>query len=211
MILSVLVIALMLYGAFLWNFTIAPNIDTISEMKAKSLISQAVNSTVRERFAHYTDGGELLHTQTNENGGIEMVQANTALINSLIGQLYNDLQAQYKESNAVIVRVPVGSILGNKVLSQGGPSVQFRILPLGVTGVDFRTEFESQGINQTKYKVYVILNTQARVLAPFSSNEVTVSNTILVAETVIMGKVPDSYVNVPSNEILDGMDSGIVD
>ncbi len=207
-ILSVLAVALTLYGTFVWNFTIAPNIDTISQMKAKSAISQAVNGVVREHFSDYTGDTALLLTQTNDNGEIEMVQANTMLINSLIGQLYFDLQEQYKETDAVITRVPVGSLLGNKVLSQGGPSVCLEILPLAVTGVDFRTEFESQGINQTKYKVYVILNTQARVLAPFSENEVTVSSVILVAETVIMGRVPESYVNVPSDDLLDGMNTG---
>ena len=65
--------------------------------------------------------------------------------------------------------------------------------------------FESQGINQTKYRIYITVESSIRVLRPFSSGDLKVRNKDLVAETVIVGEVPDSYVNVPENEILDAV------
>ena len=64
----------------------------------------------------------------------------------------------------------------------------------------------SQGINQTKYKIYIELECRVKVLAPFSSNMFDVNNTVLVAETVILGDVPNSYVQVPKEDILDVTD-----
>ena len=59
------------------------------------------------------------------------------------------------------------------------------------------------GINQTKYKVYLQMDSQARVLAPFSINNIEVQNTILVAEAIIVGEVPEAYINVPGGSALD--------
>lgn len=207
----VLMGAMMFYSLFLWHFTLAPNIEEISAIKTKGIIMQTVNNVIRGKFADYISVEELLLIRTNTAGEIEMVQANTPAINSLLGQLSRELRAQYREIEPIQMSVPIGSIFGSKIFSQTGPSVKMKIKPVSIATMDFRTEFETQGINQTKYKVYVIFNTEAMVLSPFSSNTVTVSNTILVAETVILGRVPQSFVNVPAQDILDGMDSAVVD
>lgn len=69
--------------------------------------------------------------------------------------------------------------------------------------MDFRTEFETQGINQTKYKIYIVLNCRIKMAAPFSTQIFQTKSTVLLAEAVILGKVPDSYVVVPEDDILD--------
>ena len=76
------------------------------------------------------------------------------------------------------VSVPAGSLLGSKFFSQTGPNINLRVIPLSVSGMDFKTEFESQGINQTKYKVYIILRSEVKVLAPFSSATFHMASTI---------------------------------
>ena len=72
-----------------------------------------------------------------------------------------------------------------------------------MTKYDFETEFESQGINQTKYKIYIVLESSVQILQPFSKESVKITNKVLISEAVIVGDVPDSYVNVPKEDILD--------
>ena len=72
--------------------------------------------------------------------------------------------------------------------------------------MDFKTEFETQGINQTKYKIYIVLTCRIKMAAPFSTRVFKTNSTILIAEAVILGKVPDSYVVVPQDDILDALD-----
>ena len=84
--------------------------------------------------------------------------------------------------------------------------MEIAIRPMSVSSMDFRTEFETQGINQTKYKIYIELGCRIKVLAPFSSRTICTSSTILIAEAVILGDVPDSYVEVPKEDILDVTD-----
>ena len=58
-------------------------------------------------------------------------------------------------------------------------------------------------INQTKYKIYIVLSCRVKVMAPFCSRTFDTSTTVLLAETVILGEVPDSFVQVPEEDILD--------
>jgi hypothetical protein len=81
--------------------------------------------------------------------------------------------------------------------------VDIRIIPISVSSIDFETEFVSEGINQTKYKVYIELKSHVKVIAPLVSDTFEVSTTVLIAEAVILGTVPNSYVYVPEEDILD--------
>lgn len=198
---------LLAYFIVFWSLKISHNLDSIAEMKAKQIVTRTVNEAIREKLYEETYAQNLLVMETGTDGSIEMVQANTQAINQLLSGLSYELQQKYKsgamEQNT---SVPLGSLLGSRILSQLGPSIKLTIMPSAVSHMDFITEFETQGINQTKYKVYAVVNTEARVLAPFSTDRIEVENTVLIAEAIILGDVPNSFVNVPENEILDGMD-----
>ena len=202
----VILMGLITYMAYFWVFRISPNLEAVSAIKTKSIVNRIVNETINEKFGNETSAGNLLITETDEEGSKEMVQSNTAAINNLISELLVELQDRYKNGEAgTDIEVPIGSLIGSKILSQSGPTVELTIIPVAVSKIDFITEFESQGINQTKYKVYVVLSTEARVMAPFSMHHIEVESTILVAEAIILGKVPESFVQVPKESILDAV------
>ena len=184
---------------------IEPNMDDVSQLKAKAMVTEIVSQTMEEELADQNYGDNLFVVKTGENGEIQMVQSNTGLINGLVSSFASALQEKYNSAEPQDMKLSYGTLIGSKVLSQTGLSVNIRILPLSVAECDFETEFESQGINQTKYKIYVTIETNVRVLQPFSSNSFKVKNKVLIAETVIVGDVPDSYVNVPKEDILDAI------
>jgi sporulation protein YunB len=188
---------LAVYSAVYTEKIIKPNLAAIAEVKVKAMITQIVNDAVHEQFKAGAEATELLTIKTDQEGNITYVESNTAAMNNLATELTQAVQSQYKWKDAVVLNVPVGSIVGSQILSQIGPSIGLKVLPIGMSRANFKTEFESMGINQTKYKVYLQMDSQARVLAPFSINNIDVQNTILIAEAVIVGEVPSSYINVP--------------
>jgi sporulation protein YunB len=199
----VLLMALAVYSVIFTEKIIKPNVAAIAEVKVKSMITQIVNDAVRNQFATDEEVRELLTIKTDEQGNITYVESNTTAMNSLATKLTQTVQQQYKWKEAVKLDVPVGSIVGSQILSQIGPDISLKVLPIGMSRVNFKTEFESMGINQTKYKVYLQMDSQARVLAPFSINNIEVQNTILVAEAIIVGEVPEAYINVPPGSAID--------
>ena len=115
------------------------------------------------------------------------------------------LQDRYEAVEPKKVKIPVGALTGSKFLSMTGLGVNIRILPLSVSSCSYESAFETQGINQTRYKIFLTVESTVRVLQPFSSKSIEVNNRILLAEMVIVGDVPESYVNVPKDEILDAI------
>ncbi|QOX62468.1 sporulation protein YunB [Anoxybacterium hadale] len=199
----VLLLVLTVYSAVFTEKIIKPNLAAIAEVKVKAMMTRIVNEAVREQFVNDADVKGLLTIKTDQEGNITYVESNTTAMNALATNLTQAVQNQYKWEDASMMRVPVGSIVGSQILSQFGPYVTLKVLPIGTSKTNFKTEFESMGINQTKYKVYLEMDSQAKVLAPFSINNIDIQNTILIAEAIIVGEVPNSYINVPPGSAMD--------
>lgn len=197
---------LMSYGIFFTERIVKPTLVSISEIKAKSMMVQTVNEVVREKYQSSRDFEDLLDIKTDDTGKVTLVQANSAAMNRLSYTLAWEIQQRLKKMGEERVTVPIGTILGNQILSQTGPKVKLKVLPLGTTKIDFKTDLSEAGINQTKYKIYMEVINTAKVVVPFSESQIEVETTLLIAEAVILGDIPDSYVKVPDRDILDGMD-----
>lgn len=190
-------------AAWVARTTIEPNMEEIGKMRARVLVTRMVTKAINDQFRQEADAEKLIIRKTNDKGELEMIQADTKAINLLITEISKELQEEYANMEEDVTKVPIGSLLDSKVLSQTWPRVPMKVIPLSVSGMDFKTEFETQGINQTKYKVYITLKSEVKMLAPFSAKTFCASNTILLAEAVIIGNVPQSYVEVPKEDILD--------
>lgn len=201
--LFLLALTLLSWAAWFLKTTVDPALEDIGKMRARSLVTKMVNKAINDQFREELSAGDLIIHKTNERGETMMVQADTKALNLLITEISKELQEEYRSMEEDVILVPAGALLGSKIFSQTGPKVKMRVIPLSVSGMDFKTEFEAQGINQTKYKVYIKLKSQVKVLAPFSSETIDMVSTILLAEAVILGNVPDSYVQVPEEDILD--------
>ena len=95
-----------------------------------------------------------------------------------------------------------GSFTGFKLLSGKGPGVPIRISSIGNVETDLRSEFTSQGINQTLHRVYLQIECEVSILTPYKDITEKITNQVLIAENVIVGKIPNTYYN------LNGIDSG---
>ncbi len=199
---------LITYGLFFLEKNVKPAIASIGEIKAKSMMVQTVNDVVRKKYELSGGFDDLLDIRTDTEGKVTLVQANSAAMNKLSYDLAWEIQQRLRDIDEERVQIPLGSVMGNQILSQTGPTVRLKVLPLGATKIQFTTELTEAGINQTKYKVYLDVINTAKVIVPFSDEQIQVETTLLVAEVVILGGIPDSYVQVPDRDILDGMDLG---
>ncbi|MGG7060320.1 sporulation protein YunB, partial [Clostridium tertium] len=77
------------------------------------------------------------------------------------------------------------------------------IEPIGTVSVDFKTNFESSGINQSRHSIYLQAKTQVKVVIPLTTTTKEVKAQIPICETIIVGDVPNSYVNIPDNGVIN--------
>ena len=64
---------------------------------------------------------------------------------------------------------------------------------VGSSEANFRNAFTSAGINQTKHQIILTVDVSVSILLPGFRTATKVSNSFIVAETVIVGTVPDTY------------------
>ena len=89
-----------------------------------------------------------------------------------------------------------GSFTGIKLLSGRGPGIKIRISTVGNVETDLKSEFESQGINQTLHRIYLQVKCEVSILTPFKDITKDITNQVLIMENVIIGTVPNTYYNI---------------
>ena len=177
-------------------------LDT-AHAKAYALAVDTMNDAVQRGMSDGVAYEELIAVRTDAQGRVTMLQANTARMNELASSVALSAQEALAEDAAPRISVPLGAALRVPFLSALGPRIGVKLTPVGAVGVRFHTEFEAAGINQTRHKIYLQLHATVRLVLPTGAQPVTVDTQMLIAESIIVGEVPGSYMNVPESEMLD--------
>lgn len=179
---------------------ILPIFDTLCKDKAKSIATIISNeqATVVMR-EHVYD--ELFSLEKDNDGNIIMIKSNVGPINEIISdvavKIQNEIEARGREN----VEIALGSFSGIKLLAGKGPGVPIRISSIGNVETDLKSEFSAQGINQTLHRVYLQVVCEVSILTPYNNITEKITNQVLIAENVIVGKIPNTYYN------LEGIDN----
>jgi len=182
--------------ASLFNARIRPTIITVAEAKAKHIAIEAINESVNEKIEEKNlSYDELIHLQKNNNGEITALQANIVKMNQLKSALSISIQEKIAQVGSTKANIPLGNIINSEMLAGWGPKVPVRLIPVGTTQINFKNNFHTAGINQTKHEIYLEIQAEVVVLFPTIRKSTEVTTSIPVAETIIVGTVPDSYTN----------------
>ncbi len=177
------------------------NLETVildmAHARAEAIAVAYINEAVRDVMGDQMTYDEMMTVRTDPDGRVTMLQANAVRMNELATVTALQAQARLESADAQSVSIPLGAALGIPFLSAAGPRIQVRIVPVSAVSAAFSTEFESAGINQTRHKIYLSLHTTVRLVIPSGARTVSLGSQVLIAESIIVGDVPESYVQVP--------------
>ena len=128
------------------------------------------------------------------------------MMNQIASDVALEIQNELKQVKTTTSYIPIGTALNSPILARYGPQLKVSIEPIGTVYVDFKTSFESAGINQTRHTIYLEAKTQVKVVIPLTTSTKEVKVKIPICETIIVGEVPESYVNVPPEIVPDLLD-----
>ena len=169
---------------------------SLAQAQARALAVQALNETADEILLSGVTYDQLMAVTTDSAGQIRLIQANTPEMNLLATRASAAAQQKIAGLEQQSLYVPLGSALGMTLFAGAGPLLEVRILPVGAVKAAFATEFETAGINQTRHRISLTLTAQVELVIPTGALEVDAVTQVAVAESIIIGQVPDSYVNV---------------
>ncbi|MGM9522095.1 MAG: sporulation protein YunB [Oscillospiraceae bacterium] len=157
-------------------------------------ITLAVNNTVSEKMSELNISYENLVTLEKDNSGhITALVTNIANINILQSEITNAIVEHFAETDITSVSIPLGNLIGGTLLSGKGPRITVDILSVTNVTTSFRNEFTSAGINQTRHQIMMDVEVTLGILLAGSSETDTVLTEVSIAETVIVGTVPNTY------------------
>ena len=177
----------------LWNF-INPIFENLCEDKTKSiatLITNEETTNIMKKYNYET----FFTIEKDEKGNIQMINANVLKINQVTSDIALNIQKKLDENQNKSIYISLGAITGVKYLSGFGPKINIKIATTGNVDTDLKSEFISQGVNQTMHKVYLVIKTNVNILTSLKTIKKTIENQVLIAENVIVGDIPSTYYN----------------
>lgn len=191
-------------GSFIYvDTSLRPTITVLAETKALELANRSINKAVGEIVKDKISYSDLMNTKLDSDGKITMIQANTIMMNKIASDVALQIQDELKQVKTTTSYIPIGTALGSPILAKYGPQLKVSIEPIGTVSVDFKTNFESSGINQSRHSIYLQAKTQVKVVIPLTTTTKEVKAQIPICETIIVGDVPNSYVNIPDNGVIN--------
>ena len=181
-------------------YNMSPILVSMAEARARQLAVEAMNQAIAEVMGTAVTYADLMRVTTDQQGRVTMIEANAMLMNDLSSQAALAAQRNLDALADQGVRLPLGAALGISLFSSAGPSIRVSVIPVGAVSTRFVTSFESAGINQTRHEISLEASVVMRIVIPTGADSVSVSTYVPVTESIIVGVVPDTYVNVPSAE-----------
>ena len=192
-------ITLFTLSLLIFNKKIEPTIKYMSESNARAIALKSANNAVYKNIKD-VKYESLITMNKDENGKVTSLTANAMEMNRLATKITTDVQEELENNEESYVRFPIGSFLGESLFGGYGPKIKIRTLPIGDARAEFKSTFESAGINQTRHRIILEIKSDVKILAPFVIDMQTYTNDIVIAETIIVSDTPNSYYDIKGIE-----------
>lgn len=165
---------------------------------ATARTSNAVNRIVVAAVNDAVDSGRIDYEQLvdfdkDAEGHVTALRSNMAAFNRLQASIADDILQRMAEVSSTDLAIPIGTLTGSPLLAGRGPCLRVRMQSVGTATARFDNQFSSAGINQTRHRIILDVDVHVSILLPGLTTYTKVSNEISVAETVIVGGVPETY------------------
>ncbi len=176
----------------------------VLESLATTRVSFVVNSIISRSVQEAIDSGEisyekLVSFEKDYEGRITAVHSNMVACNRLQSGILDIILTRIDQVPPQDLSISIGSLSGSVLLAGRGPEISVRMESVGSSSAWFENEFISAGINQTKHQIILNIEVYVSILLPGFTADTQVSNAVTVAETIIVGSVPDTYTYFATN------------
>jgi sporulation protein YunB len=197
-LLIIIAIIMINFTLFIYIFdkTVMPTVMAVADAEMRAKAIEIVNRAIINEYSKQFNYDEVIRVDKDLEGNIVMLKADTLKMNKIATDVALESQRELQKLGEVGIKIPLGYITRNNILSYYGPSITIKMQPIGHVETKYSSEFESAGINQTRHKIYVKVKTTVRVIIPLKSNDIEVTNEVPIAETIIVGKTPNTAVQL---------------
>ena len=164
--------------------------ETQVKNTTSDLINDAIDAQIELGTIHYD---RIVYFEKDLDGRITALKTNMSEVNRLKTDILNLINDEILAVDTADLGVPLGSLFLPEFLSGKGPSIPVQILSIRNSDASFQSHFSEAGINQTLQQITMEVSVDVAVLVLGETDSFTVSSQVVVAETIIVGDVPDTF------------------
>ena len=176
-------------------FVAGPIIKTYSEAEVRSITEKAVNMSVSNVINRTLSYDSLIDIHYTNSGEILSFSANQYEINTITREIVKEAQYQMSDLGRDGLYLHLGTMSGIPFFIGRGPKIKLKLVPIGAVNGEFVSEFDSVGINMTKHTLFLYVRVHVSIVLPVKSYDIYSNNQVMLAESIIVGKVPEVYLN----------------
>lgn len=160
------------------------------------LINDAIDRQIEVGNIRYD---RIVYFEKDLNGRITALKTNMSEVNRLKTDILNLINDEILALDSSKIGVPIGSLILPEFFSGKGPAIPVQIMAIRNSDASFSSSFSEAGINQTLQKITMTVSVDVTILVLGETNSFTVSSQVVVAETIIVGQVPDTFFQTGGN------------
>ncbi len=188
------ILALIILALFYYFKVVCPVIVSLSEEKVRSIATSAISEVVGDTLINegitYND---IVKVRYSEDNKIDLIEVDSIEANILIRKITKGVQDKFDNLGNKSLEIALGTFTGIPFLYGLGSSVSIQLVPVGTINTKLSSKFVSAGINQSLHQLYFVVNAGIGMILPAKTQNFNTELEVLLCESVIVGKVPEVY------------------
>lgn len=171
-----------------------PVITTMAQYQCRVISVLAMNEAVMEELNEVQDIEQtLVEVDKAPDGTVSAIEINSVEVNRLKTRLTDAVANRLLSVPNQDVHIPLGTLLGWQIMAGRGPDIPLQVMPASFVQSSIVDTLETAGINQTQHRIFIRFTVEMSAILPGYSTSITVENEVCIAQTLIVGKVPQFY------------------
>ena len=166
----------------------------LAETQVRNTTSDLINDAIDKQIElDNIQYDRMVYFEKDLNGRITALKTNMSEVNRLKTDILNIINDEILALDTSDIGIPLGSLIFPEIFAGKGPTIPVHILSIRNSDASFTSDFSEAGINQTLQQLNMQVSVDVAVLALGETNYFTVSSQVVVAETIIVGQVPETF------------------
>lgn len=195
-----LVVSVVVLSVYSFNVARSNLIDFVDEYTSANITAELVdgiNNAVLKILSDndaYQNYDNFIEISVGSDGNVSLINVNMLMVNLLLCDLTEKTQINVNNlCKEKIYNVPFYAITGSLMLAQLGKNIEIEVKPIGHVECKLSSKFDGVSVNQTRHSIFVDITARVKMILPLYVKDLYVNTKIVVAESVIVGKVPEVY------------------
>ena len=192
--LALIVFAISVVGFLMFRSRYRDVIRELAQTQVKNTTSDLTNDAIAKQIA---DGiiqyDRIVYFEKDLDGRITALKTNMSEVNRLKTDILNIINDEILALDTSDIGIPFGSLFVPEFLSGKGPMIPVHILSIRNSDANFVSHFSQDGINQTMHRLNMEVSIDVAVLVLGQTSSFSMTSEVVVAETIIVGDVPQTY------------------